>query len=85
MPYIGGALFVIVFVEDFFSLLFVQEAQDAKSAGFHLNQDMNEFNLPTSLWVHGKEKPPNETVFNLSEIEGEDWFDERLRKSCQVF
>jgi hypothetical protein len=46
---------------------------------------MNQFNLPTSLWVHGKEKPPDESVFSLSEIEGEDWFDERLRKSCQKF
>ncbi|CAE7657630.1 unnamed protein product, partial [Symbiodinium microadriaticum] len=61
----------------------MEEAQDAKTAGYHLNQDMQEFNLPTSLWVHGKEKPPNETVFDLSRIEGEDWFDERLRKTCQ--
>lgn len=45
---------------------------------------MQEFNFPTSLWVHGKEKPPDESVFELARIEGEDWFDERLRKTCQV-
>lgn len=47
-------------------------------------EDLLKYNLPTSLWAHGKEAPPNESVFALNEIEGEIWFDERMRKCCLV-
>jgi len=63
----------------------MESAQEAKRDGFHICQDMAEFSLPTSIWIHGKEEPPDETVFKLDEIEGEVWFDDRLRKSCQKF
>ena len=61
-----------------------QEAVRAQKDGFDLVQDMLEYNFPTSIWAHGKQEPPDESVFDLRGIETHDWFDDRMRTCCHV-
>lgn len=56
----------------------------AQKDGFDLVQDMLEYNFPTSIWAHGKQEPPDESVFDLRGIETHDWFDDRMRSCCHV-
>ena len=62
-----------------------EAATEALDDGFHLVADLADFSLPTSLWFHGRTHAPDETVFNLSVLESQDWYDERMRKSCLKF
>lgn len=62
-----------------------ETATDAMDDGFHLVADLADFSLPSSIWFHGKTHAPDEGVFKLSVLEAQDWYDERLRKSCLKF
>jgi hypothetical protein len=62
-----------------------EAATDALDDGFHLVADLADFSLPSSIWFHGKTHAPDEGVFKLSVLETQDWYDERLRKSCLKF